>query len=285
MVKVSYSKKLTRQDLTNIIRSIAEIINQGGGKLNLDGYSMSIELPNEINLTLNFEVENISKKLKLEINWSSEEPIKGETTQPTTTETPQTEELITQTAEPTPQEETHVESGTIEKPITEEEAVKTIIEAGELYRQMEESNKAAEEETEPTKSETEETLQETAPTTPIVEQEETPIEEKTIPEESIETLKPDGNLLNISESGISEENILSEQVISEPQEQEEPIVPSYSSELEETEPQTEEPETTPEQPKTEETSETEEPEDISSTDDLAKILKALKESSYEENKD
>ncbi|MHA1409897.1 MAG: amphi-Trp domain-containing protein, partial [Candidatus Odinarchaeia archaeon] len=61
MVEIKYSKKVQREKLVELLDKLIQTLKDGKGVLKLDSYSLSVEIPDEVNVELELEVENKKK--------------------------------------------------------------------------------------------------------------------------------------------------------------------------------------------------------------------------------
>ncbi|MHA1835908.1 MAG: hypothetical protein ACTSYQ_03145 [Candidatus Odinarchaeia archaeon] len=272
MVEIIYSKKLNRESLKEILNKIKEIVEQGKGSLALDGYSMSIDLPDELELKLRFEINELNKNLIIDLKWAGKEVkthIIGE-------------QLVETAAEKEkPQIESSLSTESLAESSLSESNVEVLSSENKLETEAPET-KIAEVTEKNELKELEDALSSIVTSVEETEQEELPsesdVKEKETDVELTEELKPHGNIFDISVTEKLKEE--SEIMENETTEESETGIPLYESEIE-GETEKEESPTKQELGKTEEeTGEATHLDDISSTDDLEKILKALKESKF-----
>ena len=78
MVKISYSKKLSAEELTDLIKEIALLVEKKHGTITIDGIPVPITLAKMINLDLELEVGEDENKLELELKWSKTGSVEAE---------------------------------------------------------------------------------------------------------------------------------------------------------------------------------------------------------------
>ncbi|MEM2109384.1 MAG: hypothetical protein QW327_02725 [Candidatus Odinarchaeota archaeon] len=78
MVKISYSKKLSTEELTDLIREIALLAEKKHGTVTIDGIPVPITLAKMVDLDLELEVGKDENELELELKWSKTGSIEAE---------------------------------------------------------------------------------------------------------------------------------------------------------------------------------------------------------------
>jgi amphi-Trp domain-containing protein len=279
MVEISYSKKIPREKLAELISTITDILRKGEGTLNLDEYSMSIEIPDEVSVEIEYEMNKDTQKLEIEVEWGAikEEGVEEAIASESSEEEQKVEEYSTAPIDY--EEEIEEKEIVADEPEVESESSVELEDEIVTAETEDEIKDDTDERMKDILQQLSEQMQEASKS---VDEGASQVDESIEPEEgqADEGLKPDGNIFEISEAPVEEaaeeiEPEITEEETIEPEDK----IPVYDSETEEkivekveSSEESIEPET-----KKEETEN-----DLGSTADLQKILETLKKSKLDD---